>query len=112
MARHDTLTKLPNRALLAERIEQALQQADRGQGFAVFCLDLDNFKQVNDTLGHPIGDQLLCAVAKRLEGCVREADTVARLGGDEFAIIQCGVSSAEEAALLARRVVERIRRAL
>ena len=106
MARHDALTKLPNRTLLGERIEQAVGQVGRGLGFAVFCLDLDNFKQVNDTLGHPVGDELLCAVADRLNACVREVDTVARLGGDEFAVIQCGVQSAEDSERLARRIVE------
>ncbi|WP_375777260.1 EAL domain-containing protein [Bradyrhizobium sp. ma5] len=106
MARHDALTRLPNRTLLAERIELAVAQVGRGSGFAVFCLDLDNFKQVNDTLGHPVGDELLCAVADRLNACVREVDTVARLGGDEFAVIQCGVQGGEEAERLARRIVE------
>ncbi|MGY4423131.1 diguanylate cyclase (GGDEF)-like protein [Bradyrhizobium sp. JR6.1] len=106
MARHDALTRLPNRTLLAERIELAVAQVGRGSGFAVFCLDLDNFKQVNDTLGHPVGDELLCAVADRLNACVREVDTVARLGGDEFAVIQCGVQAGEEAERLARRIVE------
>ncbi|MBR1218869.1 EAL domain-containing protein [Bradyrhizobium sp. U87765 SZCCT0131] len=106
MARHDALTKLPNRSMLAERIEQAIAQAGRGSNFAVFCLDLDNFKQVNDTLGHPVGDELLCAVADRLRACVREVDTVARLGGDEFAIIQSGIETPEDAARLARRIVE------
>jgi diguanylate cyclase (GGDEF)-like protein len=108
MARHDALTNLPNRSLFAERIEQAIGQAGRGSGFAVFCLDLDNFKQVNDTLGHPVGDELLRAVADRLSACVREIDTVARLGGDEFAIIQVGVQSAEETERLARRLVEHV----
>jgi diguanylate cyclase (GGDEF)-like protein len=106
MARHDALTKLPNRLLLAERIEQAIAQAGRGPGFAVFCLDLDNFKQVNDTLGHAVGDELLCAVADRLRACVREIDTVARLGGDEFAIIQSDIENSENAERLARRIVE------
>ncbi|WP_456717450.1 MULTISPECIES: EAL domain-containing protein [unclassified Bradyrhizobium] len=106
MARHDALTRLPNRSLFTERIEQAVAEAGRGSGFAVFCLDLDNFKQINDTLGHPIGDRLLCAVAERLSACVREVDTVARLGGDEFAIIQSDISNAEDAECLARRVVE------
>ncbi|MFB9270188.1 EAL domain-containing protein [Bradyrhizobium erythrophlei] len=106
MARHDALTRLPNRTLLAERIEQAVAQAGRGFGFAVFCLDLDNFKQVNDTLGHPVGDELLCAVADRLNACIREVDTVARLGGDEFAIVQIGIQGSEDTERLARRIVE------
>ncbi|TYO64263.1 EAL domain-containing protein [Bradyrhizobium hipponense] len=108
MARHDALTKLPNRSLFAERIEQAVAEAGRGAGFAVFCVDLDNFKQINDTLGHPVGDGLLCAVAARLSACVREGDTVARLGGDEFALIQSEVRNADDAAHLARRVVEHV----
>ena len=106
MARHDALTQLPNRLLLAERIEQAIAQAGRGAGFGVLCLDLDNFKQVNDTLGHPVGDQLLCAVADRLRACIREIDTVARLGGDEFAIIQADTQKPTDAERLARRIVE------
>jgi diguanylate cyclase (GGDEF)-like protein len=106
MARHDALTKLPNRSMFAERIERAIAEAGRGMGFALLCLDLDNFKQVNDTLGHPVGDELLCAVAGRLGACVREIDTVARLGGDEFAIIQSGVQDAKDSESLARRVVE------
>ncbi|MCP1845583.1 diguanylate cyclase (GGDEF)-like protein [Bradyrhizobium sp. USDA 4524] len=106
MARHDALTKLPNRILFGERIEQAIAQAGRGSNFAVFCLDLDGFKQVNDTLGHPVGDKLLCAVADRLSACVREIDTVARLGGDEFAIIQCGIHDSGDAERLARRVID------
>ncbi|MGL3104187.1 EAL domain-containing protein [Bradyrhizobium sp. BR 1432] len=106
MARHDALTRLPNRSLFAERIEQAVAEVGRGAGFAVFCIDLDNFKQINDGLGHPVGDALLCAVADRLSACVREVDTVARLGGDEFAVIQCGVRAAEEAERLAQRMVE------
>jgi diguanylate cyclase (GGDEF)-like protein len=106
MARHDYLTQLPNRSVLSERIEQALAQTGRGPGFAIFCLDLDYFKQVNDTSGHPVGDELLRAVANRLRGCVREIDTVVRLGGDEFAIIQPGITNPEDAALLARRLVE------
>ena len=106
MARHDALTELPNRSLLAERIEQAIAQAGRGLGFALFCLDLDGFKQVNDTFGHPVGDELLRAVADRLSACVREIDTVARLGGDEFAIIQSDVENAQDAEHLARRLIE------
>lgn len=105
MARHDSLTGLPNRNLLHERIESAAAQLDRDRGFALLCLDLDNFKQVNDTLGHTIGDELLRSVAQRLQACLREADTVARLGGDEFAIVQPGVSGPEQAAILAERIM-------
>jgi PAS domain-containing protein len=86
LARHDALTNLANRALLREQLQQALQRLGRGQGFAVLCLDLDRFKSVNDTLGHPVGDALLKQVSVRLLDCVRQGDLVARLGGDEFAI--------------------------
>jgi len=107
MARHDALTGLPNRLLFAERIDQAISQIGRStSGFAVLSLDLDHFKQVNDTLGHPLGDELLRSVAERLISCVREVDTVSRLGGDEFAILQCGLEKPEQAAGLARRIVE------
>jgi diguanylate cyclase (GGDEF)-like protein len=106
MARHDALTSLPNRVLLGERIEQALAQMGRENLFAVLCLDLDRFKQVNETLGHFVGDELLRRVADRLLACVREVDTVARLGGDEFAIVQCGIERPQDAIVLARRIVE------
>lgn len=108
MARHDALTRLPNRALFGERLERAVAEAGRGIGFAVFCIDLDNFKQINDTLGHPVGDALLCAVADRISACVREVDTVARLGGDEFAVVQSEVRTVEEAERLAQRIVESV----
>src|SRR5258708_27011382 len=104
--RGEGVSKLEDLLLVAERIQQVIWQADRGPGFAVFCLDLDNFKQVNDTLGQPVGDELLCAVADRLRACVREIDTVARLGGDEFSIIQSGTENSEDAERLARRIVE------
>jgi diguanylate cyclase (GGDEF)-like protein len=106
MARHDTLTKLPNRSLFRERMDEAIAAIGRGPQFAVFCLDLNNFKQVNDTLGHPMGDALLLAVADRLGGCVRESDTVARLGGDEFAIIQVAASQPDAAEILASRIIQ------
>jgi diguanylate cyclase (GGDEF)-like protein len=109
MARHDALTKLPNRGLFRERMEQAIALAGRGAKFSVMCLDLDNFKRVNDTMGHPIGDRLLVAVADRLKACVREADTVARLGGDEFAIIQLGARQPDEAEVLASRIIAAFR---
>ena len=105
MARHDALTSLPNRTMFNERLQHALAHAGRGAGAAVLCLDLDRFKSVNDTLGHPVGDELLRAVADRLSACVREVDTVARLGGDEFAVVQAGVGQAEEAGTLAARIV-------
>jgi diguanylate cyclase (GGDEF)-like protein len=109
MARHDVLTKLPNRVLFRERMEQAIALAGRGGEFSVMCLDLDNFKQVNDTMGHPVGDGLLVAVAIRLRACIREEDTVARLGGDEFAIIQLGVRQPDEAVVLTSRIIAAFR---
>ncbi len=106
MARHDALTTLANRVVFRERIELAVAQADRAVTAAVMCLDLDHFKNVNDTLGHPIGDLLLRAVAERLSACVRQADTVARFGGDEFAVIQAGPERAQDVAILAERIIE------
>lgn len=107
MAHHDALTGLSNRLLFHERLREALeQQQRRGDEVALLCLDLDHFKQVNDTLGHPAGDALLIAVAKRLLACVRENDVVARLGGDEFAILQRDAGQPEHAGALARRVIE------
>src|SRR2546421_1980786 len=105
MARHDALTQLPNRVLLREKMAEGLARVDsHGEPMAVFYLDLDNFKAVNDTLGHPIGDKLLGTIATRIRGAVREGDTIARLGGDEFAVLQ-GHSSPEAAGALARRLV-------
>ena len=107
MAHHDALTGLPNRLRFHERLEEALEwRQRRGDGVALLCLDLDHFKQVNDTLGHPTGDMLLKDVAKRLRECVRDGDLVARLGGDEFAILQCGATHPEHASELARRVIQ------
>ena len=105
MAGHDVLTQLPNRMLFRERLEQAINMAGRGSQSALLCLDLDHFKIVNDTLGHPVGDGLLQAAARRLKTCVREVDTVARLGGDEFAVIQLAADRPEDAELLANRIV-------
>ncbi len=108
MARHDALTDLPNRVLLRERLEHELKRVKRGECLAVLCLDLDQFKAVNDALGHPIGDELLKLVADRLRGCTREPDTVARLGGDEFAIIMTQMQEATDAAALAKRIRDSI----
>ncbi len=108
MARHDTLTDLPNRVLLRERLEHELKRVKRGECLAVLCLDLDHFKSVNDTLGHPIGDELLKLVADRLRGCTREPDTIARLGGDEFAIIMTQMKKTTDAANLSRRIRESV----
>ncbi len=107
MARHDALTDLPNRRLFREQLEHALHHITRNERVAVLCLDLDHFKDVNDALGHPIGDDLLKEVARRLSTCVRQSDTVARLGGDEFAIVQVGREpQLLEASSLASRIVE------
>jgi diguanylate cyclase (GGDEF)-like protein len=106
LAHHDALTDLPNRVLFRERLEQAIVQTRRGQGLALLCLDLDQFKAVNDTLGHPIGDALLQAVGARLLECTRETDTVARLGGDEFAIVQAPIDRPIDATIFAERLIE------
>jgi diguanylate cyclase (GGDEF)-like protein len=108
MARHDALTDLPNRALLRERLEYELKRVKRGDCLAVLCLDLDHFKSVNDTLGHPIGDELLKVVSERLRKCTREHDTIARLGGDEFAIIMTAMQQPSDAAALSRRIRDAI----
>jgi len=106
LAQHDVLTGLPNRALFAARLDEALAGAARGAPAALLCLDLDRFKAVNDTLGHAAGDALLRAVAGRLLAQAREGDTVARLGGDEFAIIQTGLGRSADAEALATRLIE------
>jgi len=105
MAKHDALTDLPNRVLLRERLEHALAVTGRGGShLAVLMLDLDRFKEVNDTLGHPVGDALLQAVAARLRGCNRETTMVARLGGDEFAVVEYVENPVVEAVALAERI--------
>jgi diguanylate cyclase (GGDEF)-like protein len=109
MARHDALTDLPNRLLFRERLAEALAGVSRGNKLAVLFLDLDRFKGVNDTLGHPMGDELLKMVAARLRHSVREVDTVARVGGDEFAIIQTGIEQPTDTAILAQRIGEAVR---
>jgi diguanylate cyclase (GGDEF)-like protein/PAS domain S-box-containing protein len=107
MAHHDAMTGLANRTLFRQRLEESTRQArEHSRGFAVLYVDLDGFKDVNDALGHPVGDTLLRIVADRLKSCVRDVDTVARLGGDEFAIIQHGVENPEETRVLAQRLVD------
>src|SRR4029077_8320662 len=91
LAHYDPLTNLPNRALFREYLEQQLNWVNRGSKLAVLYLDLDHFKSINDTLGHPLGDELLTAVASRPRRGVRETDIVARPGGDEFAVIQTAI---------------------
>jgi len=106
LAHHDALTQLPNRLLFTDRVDHALSRAHReGHRLAVLFIDLDRFKNINDSLGHAVGDQLLCEVASRLTSAVRENDTVARLGGDEFVIALEHISTAEGAAALAEALV-------
>jgi len=108
MAHHDSLTGLPNRCLYRERLTDAVQHARRGEQCAVLYLDLDRFKAVNDTLGHPIGDALLIEVSARLKANVRDIDTLSRLGGDEFAIILRQLKSRDETHGFAKRVIKNL----
>ncbi|WP_322541480.1 EAL domain-containing protein [Pantoea eucrina] len=103
MAHHDNLTSLPNRMLFRQKLSEALRAEN--QLSATLCLDLDNFKNVNDVLGHQIGDELLRAVAKRLRASLREQDTLARIGGDEFAVVLPNMQDAQEAAAIAQRLI-------
>lgn len=110
LAHYDVLTDLPNRRLLEDRLEQALARAKRNhKSLAVMFLDLDRFKQINDTLGHDQGDELLKAVAQRLTASVRQEDTVSRLGGDEFVVVLPEIASAGDAEIVAQKIVEAIR---
>jgi diguanylate cyclase (GGDEF)-like protein/PAS domain S-box-containing protein len=109
-AQHDDLTGLPNRAHLNDRIGQAITGAHRHGGkFAVLFLDLDHFKHINDSLGHPIGDKLLQSVAKRITSCMRESDTVSRQGGDEFVVLLSEINDAKNAALCAQKLLTMLR---
>ena len=111
LAFHDTLTELPNRVLLFDRINQSLSRFNRdGNVFVIAVLDLDGFKEINDSYGHASGDALLKAVAQRLTQSVRSVDTVARLGGDEFALILQGVESEDEADSVLRKIIVEIAR--
>ncbi|MDB5602169.1 MAG: diguanylate cyclase [Xanthobacteraceae bacterium] len=109
MAQHDALTGLPNRVLLRSRLEQQLANVRRGETLAVLYLDLDHFKRVNDTLGHALGDALLCGVAERLKRCVRDCDLVVRLGGDEFAVVQGVAEQPRGASVLAQRIIDSLK---
>lgn len=107
LAYYDTLTGLPNRALFSDRIDMALAHARRDkQRLAVMILDLDNFKDVNDTLGHSVGDQLLRSVGSRLRNLLRASDTVARIGGDEFMVLLLNIAWAEAATEVARKIMK------
>jgi diguanylate cyclase (GGDEF)-like protein len=109
LARYDELTALPNRVNFRDEIERLLKiPHNAGQMSALLFVDLDQFKQVNDTLGHPCGDQLLCAVAGRLRDMLRPEDFVARFGGDEFVVFQQNIRSSDDAAILARRIVDHL----
>lgn len=107
LAQHDALTHLPNRLLLDDRIAQAINLAKRHAGsLALMFLDLDNFKQINDSLGHTVGDQLLQSVARRLLACVRSSDTVSRTGGDEFIVLLSEIQGERDAAVSARKILD------
>ncbi len=107
MANHDALTGLPNRLLLSDRIERALLQAHRdGHQVALLFIDLDRFKNINDALGHPVGDKVITEAARRLVGALREEDTVARLGGDEFVAVLSGMEREETIAVVANKLLK------
>ena len=107
MAHHDFLTGLPNRFLLNDRLEQLLAATRRNQArFAVLFVDLDRFKNVNDTLGHNIGDRLLCVVAERLSGLLRRSDTISRQGGDEFIVLLSEIDGPSDTAHVAHKIIK------
>ncbi|WP_445657985.1 sensor domain-containing protein [Achromobacter sp. NCFB-sbj8-Ac1-l] len=109
MAHHDTLTGIPNRRLFREQLLKALNPDYPARTAAVLCLDLDNFKSVNDTLGHQYGDELLRQLARRLAKNLREQDTLARLGGDEFAVVLPGVEKTDDLRQMAQRLIDAVR---
>ena len=110
LAHYDALTDLPNRVLFREQLERELERIKRsGEQLAMLYIDIDEFKSVNDSLGHPVGDELLKAVAGRLRHCVRDTDFVARLGGDEFAVVQTGITEPGDAMDLVKRIYDAIR---
>jgi diguanylate cyclase (GGDEF)-like protein/PAS domain S-box-containing protein len=109
LAHYDALTDLPNRVLFREQIERELQRTSRGEQFALLYIDIDEFKGINDSLGHHVGDELLKAVANRIRSCIRETDLIARLGGDEFAVIQTAVGDVADVVEFVTRIHEAIR---
>ena len=111
LALYDSLTGLPNRMLLDDRMGQAASSAERnGRSFALLFIDLDRFKPVNDTFGHAVGDALLKAAAQRLVGCVRAMDTVARIGGDEFVVVLSGIGDPKDAAMVSSKILDELSR--
>jgi diguanylate cyclase (GGDEF)-like protein/PAS domain S-box-containing protein len=113
LADHDELTGLPNRSLFKQSLAQAVQRAGRsGKFLSVLFLDLDRFKNINDSLGHETGDQVLRAVAQRLSGCVRQVDVVSRFGGDEFAVLIEGLTAEDQAGAVARKIVDALAKPL
>jgi len=109
LAHYDALTGLPNRALLGDRLQQAVLRAERDHTqVGVLLVDLDHFKRINDTLGHSVGDQLLREAARRLQECIRQCDTISRQGGDEFAIVLPDLSAGDEAARMAQRILDQV----
>ena len=105
-ANFDKLTDIPNRSLFLDRLDQNLKQSERyKRKFALLFIDLDGFKSVNDTLGHDAGDELLIRTAKRLQECVRDADTVARIGGDEFTVILSTITSVDDVQSVAQKII-------
>ncbi|MDA9505481.1 diguanylate cyclase [Bradyrhizobium sp. CCBAU 11386] len=109
MAHYDALTDLPNRTLFREQIERELKKVAGGDQFALLYIDVDEFKGINDSLGHHVGDELLKLIASRLRGCLKEGDLIARLGGDEFAVIQTGIQSSAEVLSFVTRIYQAIR---
>src|ERR1700722_17261469 len=109
LAHYDALTDLPNRVLFREQIERELQRTSRGEQFALLYIDIDEFKGINDSLGHHVGDELLKAVASRIRSCISDNDLIARLGGDEFAVIQTAVANAADVVEFVTRIHEAIR---
>jgi diguanylate cyclase (GGDEF)-like protein/PAS domain S-box-containing protein len=109
LAHYDALTDLPNRVLFREQIERELRKANQGEQFALLYIDIDEFKGINDSLGHHVGDELLKTVATRIRGCIEPGDLIARLGGDEFAVIQTAIGSTADVENFVARVYEAIR---